>query len=198
MAAGRRGLRLRRRPVLRVARRCAPAATRSWPWPARHAAAGYWFTDDNGAVSAFGDATYWGSAPQVLNKPIVGMAEAVGTGHFSAVAVSVRRYGYDVSNLPVQRRCRRRPTPSAWSRSTASAPSAAVTLPGAEAAWAGGGLNLYVPRPTAPAATAADAACDGRSPACNFGFAAAQTPSPRPRTPASTPRSVVARRRDRP
>ena len=41
---------------------------------------GYWFTDSTGLVSNFGQASYYGSAPSPLFRPIVGMAEAPGTG----------------------------------------------------------------------------------------------------------------------
>ncbi|MFB6454779.1 lamin tail domain-containing protein [Chitinophaga sp. Hz27] len=40
---------------------------------------GYWLTDTDGSVYAFGDATYYGSmAGQLLNKPIVGIAASPG------------------------------------------------------------------------------------------------------------------------
>ena len=60
---------------------------------------GYWFTNNNGAVTAFGDATYWGSAPQVLNKPVVGMAQAIGTGPFAGSSYPSGSFGYDISNF---------------------------------------------------------------------------------------------------
>ncbi len=65
----------------------------------RRRATGYWFTDTNGAVTAFGDASYWGSAPQVLNDPVVGMAEADGTGRFTGSSYPSGSYGYDISNF---------------------------------------------------------------------------------------------------
>ena len=80
---------------------------------------GYWFANNNGAVTAYGDATYWGSAPQVLNRPIVGMAQATGSGNFTGSSYPSGSFGYDISNfqcpgtasgLPPH------PTPSAWSR----------------------------------------------------------------------------------
>ena len=43
---------------------------------------GYWFTDTAGLVSNFGSADYYGSAPPNLFRPIVGMAEAPGSGAF--------------------------------------------------------------------------------------------------------------------
>ena len=90
---------------------------------------GYWFTNNNGAVTAYGDATYWGSAPQVLNRPVVGMAEATGNGNFTGSSYPSGSYGYDISNyqcpsqggtLPAS------PTPSGWSRWWAN-PRAAPT-----------------------------------------------------------------------
>ena len=37
---------------------------------------GYWFSDNAGEVSAFGQASYYGSAPSAPGDPVVGMAEA--------------------------------------------------------------------------------------------------------------------------
>ncbi len=54
---------------------------------------GYWFTNNNGAVTPFGNATYWGSAPQVLAAPVVGMAEADANGDFAGRALSGREPG---------------------------------------------------------------------------------------------------------
>ena len=71
----RRDLRLRRRRVLRLAR----LDPQSRPIVAMATTAdggGYWFTNNNGAVTAFGDATYWGSTPQVLHARWSGITEA--------------------------------------------------------------------------------------------------------------------------
>jgi hypothetical protein len=141
---------------------------------------GYWFTDDNGAVSAFGDATYWGSAPQVLTKPVVGMADAQGTGTFSSLAYPSGSYGYDVSNY----QC---PNPLPQGNHVIGIVEVQGLSMGPvnpclsqEAAWAGAGLNLYLfltygqqangppACATNPAWTAAEAQ------ACNYGFAAAE------------------------
>ncbi|HXW33699.1 MAG TPA: hypothetical protein VEJ87_03905 [Acidimicrobiales bacterium] len=102
---------------------------------------GYWMTDSNGAVSPFGDAGYYGSAPQQLNAPVVGMADGPGTGAGGETDYPHGAFGYDVSNyqcgqgLPghtigvVQT--------NGWSK---GAPNPCLQ---SEAAWAGGGLNLY-------------------------------------------------------
>ena len=92
-----------------------PSPGPSWPSPASPDGGGYWFTNNNGAVTAYGDAIYWGSAPQVLNEPVVGMAEAAGSGNFTGSSYPSGSFGYDISNfqcgnLPPS------PTPSAWSR----------------------------------------------------------------------------------
>jgi hypothetical protein len=134
---------------------------------------GYWFTNNNGAVSEFGDAYYWGSAPQVLNQPIVGMAEATGTGQDTASAYVSGSYGYDISrwqypNYP--------PPPHEIGIVQAAAGSGATLYPNpylpSEALWAGAGLNLYIFLDYATASSSADPACQSlESPgACNYGF----------------------------
>ena len=131
---------------------------------------GYWFTDDNGSVSAFGSAGYFGSAPQVLNEPIVGMAEASGSGRYAVSPYQSGSYGYDVSFAQCSA-----PLPSTphaigvvevdGNGKTLWKPNPCLTQ---EATWAGGGLNLYDfllygTTPTGPPACGGD-------PACNFGF----------------------------
>ena len=135
---------------------------------------GYWFTDDNGAVSAFGGAGYYGSAPQVLNRPVVGMTEAAGTGQFAGTPYQSGSYGYDISvfqcaNLP--------PAPHTigvvevdGDGTTFANPNPCLSQ---EAAWAGGGLNLYDFLYYGNSASG-PAACQGDL-ACNFGFNQAQT-----------------------
>ena len=49
-------------------------------------------------MTAYGDATYWGSAPQVIAQPVVGMAEADATGNFTGSSYPSGSYGYDISN----------------------------------------------------------------------------------------------------
>jgi hypothetical protein len=118
---------------------------------------GYWFSDDTGEVSAFGAASYYGSAPSGLTHPIVGMAEAPGTGAFVGAAYPAGSYGYDVSKINMN-----------WQASPActsglpsglhdisvvevdggydpgsSAPGYPNPCLATEARWAGAGLNLY-------------------------------------------------------
>ncbi|MHB8219275.1 MAG: glycoside hydrolase family 25 domain-containing protein, partial [Acidimicrobiales bacterium] len=133
---------------------------------------GYWFTDNNGAVSAFGKAGYYGSAPQVLNQPVVGMAEAAGTGAFVAQAYPAGSYGYDVSvyqcnQLP--------PAPHVIGVVEVNGNGVRQTTPNPclaqEASWAGAGLNLYDYLTFGTTATG-PTVCG--SPACNYGFHQAQ------------------------
>ena len=142
----RRRLRLRRRPLLRFARRRPPEPGPSWPWPATADGTGYWFTNSNGAVTAFGNATYWGSAPQVLNQPVVGMAEATGNGQLHRRSVPVGHLRLRHLELPVPAGSfPPSPTPSGLRRGGRSldGPHQPCLRP-SEAAWAGGGLNLYI------------------------------------------------------
>ena len=76
---------------------------------------GYWIANNNGAVSEFGDAYYWGSAPQVINRPVVGMAQATGSGSFSVSSYQSGSYGYDISKWQGLDLAAARPTPSASS-----------------------------------------------------------------------------------
>jgi hypothetical protein len=132
---------------------------------------GYWFTNNNGLVSAFGDATYWGSAPQVLNRPVVGMAEADANGNFTGSSYQSGSVGYDISNY----QCGGLPpaphTIGVVEVEGASKSALNPCLP-AEAAWAGGGLNLYTFLTFGNDASSFDNSCAGmESPlACNFGF----------------------------
>jgi hypothetical protein len=135
---------------------------------------GYWFTNSNGAVSAFGKATYWGSAPQVLNKPVVGITEAVATGVFNASTYPRGSSGYDISKyqcgaLP--------PSPHTIGVVEVNGSSFGSVNPclAAEASWAGAGLNLYTYLTYGVTGSSADAACSLQPDpdACNFGFNAA-------------------------
>ncbi len=136
---------------------------------------GYWFANNNGAVTAYGDATYWGSAPQVINRPIVAMAQATGSGNFTGSSYPSGTYGYDISNyqcpgtatgLP--------PAPHTIGVVEVVGSSKGTTnrCLAAEAAWAGGGLNLYVYLTNGVDAQSGDPACATTlsQPACNFGF----------------------------
>ena len=137
---------------------------------------GYWFTNNNGAVSAYGDATYWGSTPQVLNRPVVGMAETTGTGQFSGSSYPPGSFGYDISNF----QCGNYP-PSPHTIGVIEVVGGSMDpvnrCLASEAAWAGGGLNLYAYLTFGTAASSADPACgtsvapyQGETVACNFGF----------------------------
>jgi hypothetical protein len=107
---------------------------------------GYWFTDTAGLVSNFGSASYYGSAPSPLNRPIVGMAEAPGNGTFVGGTYVSGTYGYDISYA----QCGNFPTGdhAIGIVQVGQVNGASLTSPNpcfaAEAAWAGGGLNLYV------------------------------------------------------
>jgi hypothetical protein len=134
---------------------------------------GYWFTNSNGAVTSFGDATYWGSAPQVLTQPVVGMAEATGTGSFTGSSYPSGSYGYDISNFQTTYP----PAPHTIGIVQVAGASFGFNKDlASEAAWAGGGLNLYDFLTNGTAATSSDAACaTTASPsACNYGFNATQ------------------------
>ena len=50
-------------------------------------------------MSAFGQASYYGSAPPGIGAPVVGMAEATGTGAFVGADYPSGSYGYDVSKF---------------------------------------------------------------------------------------------------
>jgi hypothetical protein len=135
---------------------------------------GYWFTNDNGAVSAFGTASYWGSAPQVLNKPIVGIAEADATGQISGSTYPAGSYGYDISNY----QCGGYPAAAhTIGIVQVNGASFGATNPclASEAAWAAGGLNLYTFLTYGTMATSGDPACQATAApgSCNFGFNAA-------------------------
>ncbi|HVX20363.1 MAG TPA: hypothetical protein VHB02_03350 [Acidimicrobiales bacterium] len=138
------------------------------------AGTGYWFTNSNGGVTAYGTAPFWGSAPQVLNKPIVGMAGAVGSGQFSFSTYPSASYGYDISNF----QCAHMP-PSPHTIGVVEVVGvsfgAANRCLKTEATWAAGGLNLYVFLTYGTMTSSGDAACQSAATpfACNDGFNAA-------------------------
>jgi len=136
--------------------------------------AGYWFANANGAVTPFGNATYWGSTPQVINKPVVGMAQATGTGAFSGGPFPSGSYGYDISNY----QCNQfPPAPHTIGIVQVVGRSFGSVNPclAGEAAWAGAGLNLYMYLTDGTAATSGDPACASSAAptSCNYGFNAA-------------------------
>ena len=132
---------------------------------------GYWFVNSNGAVTNFGTATYWGSAPQVINKPVVGMAEANANGHFTGSSYPSGTYGYDISNF----QCGNLP-PSPHTIGLVEVVGASMgptnACLAAEAAWAGGGLNLYVYLTYGTDGSTSDPACNTTATpaACEYGF----------------------------
>jgi hypothetical protein len=134
---------------------------------------GYWFANNNGAVTAFGDATYWGSTPQVLNRPVVGMAEAAGSGNFTGSSYPAGSFGYDISNYQANDY-----PPAPHTIGIVQVAGASFGDNGylaSEARWAGAGLNLYVYLTYGQQATSGDPSCAATaSPtSCNYGFAAA-------------------------
>ncbi|MGA2472527.1 MAG: hypothetical protein ABSG39_03400, partial [Acidimicrobiales bacterium] len=103
---------------------------------------GYWFSDSAGLVSNFGSAKYYGSAPSPLNRPIVGMADAPGNGSFVGGTYPTGAYGFDISVY----QCSSFPTGDHQIGIVqVDGSSSGNTNPclAQEAAWAGGGLNLY-------------------------------------------------------
>jgi hypothetical protein len=109
---------------------------------------GYWFSDSTGEVSAFGQASYYGSAPAGLGAPVVGMAEATGTGAFVGAAYPSGSYGYDVSKFNMNSPACTSGLPSGVHDISVvevdgESSGAANPCLGAEGTWAGAGLNLY-------------------------------------------------------
>jgi hypothetical protein len=130
---------------------------------------GYWFTDSVGLVSNFGAASYFGSAPSPLNRPIVGMAEAPGRGGFFGGTFPSGAYGYDISVF----QCNSFPTGAhaiGIVQVDGASSSAKNPCLQAEAAWAGGGLNLYTFLTYQTSATN-EPGCNGNQ-SCNAGYAA--------------------------
>jgi len=132
---------------------------------------GYWFTDTAGLVSNFGSANYYGSAPPNLFRPIVGMAEAPGNGSFVGSTFPSGSLGYDISvfqcgSLP--------PAPHQIGIVEVDGASGGPTNSclASEAAWAGGGLNLYTFLTYGTSSTA-EPGCTDPVGACNAGYQAA-------------------------
>jgi len=133
---------------------------------------GYWFANSNGAVSAFGGATYWGSTPQVINEPVVGIAEATGDGSFTGSSYRSGSFGYDISVFQCQSLP---PSPHTIGIVQVEEPGHPNPCLAQEAAWAGAGLNLYVYMNYGNASTSGDPACQTAPDpsSCNYGFNAA-------------------------
>jgi hypothetical protein len=109
---------------------------------------GYWFSDTVGEVSAFGRASYYGSAPPAIGAPVVSMVEATGNGAFVGAAYPSGAYGYDVSKFNMNSPACTSGLPTGLhdiSVVEVDGSSGGFANPclAAEAAWAGGGLNLY-------------------------------------------------------
>jgi len=137
---------------------------------------GYWMTDTAGVVSNFGDATNYGSAPSVLFRPIVGMAEANGNGSFIGAVYPSGSYGYDVSKF----QCGNLPggdhtiaIVQAKGGILASQQDFPNTCLQPEAGWAGAGLNLYVFFNNVDGFTGTGAECADTTSCFNLGYNAA-------------------------
>jgi hypothetical protein len=135
---------------------------------------GYWFTDSAGLVSNFGSASYFGSAPSALFRPIVGMAEAPGNGAFVGSTYPSGSYGYDISyaqcgNFPGGDHTIGIVQVGQVNGASASNDSPNPCLP-QEAAWAGGGLNLYTYLGYGTSTTN-EPGCNGDT-SCNAGYQA--------------------------
>ena len=109
---------------------------------------GYWFSDIKGEVSAFGQASYYGSAPAQIGSPIVGMVRAIGNGTFVGAAYPSGSFGYDVSKFNMNSPTCTTGLPTGDHTISVvevdgSAGSFANPCLAAEAQWAGAGLNLY-------------------------------------------------------
>jgi hypothetical protein len=130
---------------------------------------GYWFTDTAGLVSNFGGARYYGSAPAPLNRPIVGMTEAPGNGSFVGGTYPSGAYGFDISVY----QCSSFPSGDHQIGIVeVDGSSSGNTNPclAQEAAWAGGGLNLYTYL-TYGTSTTPEPLCNGDT-SCNAGYQA--------------------------
>jgi hypothetical protein len=130
---------------------------------------GYWFADSVGLVSNFGAASYFGSAPSPLNKPIVGMAAAPGSGGFFGGTFPSGAYGYDISVF----QCGGFPSGAhtiGIVQVDGESGGAVNSCLAGEAAWAGGGLNLYTFLTYQTSATN-EPGCNGDQ-SCNAGYAA--------------------------
>ncbi len=130
---------------------------------------GYWFSDSTGLVSNFGAARYYGSAPSPLNRPIVGMADAPGNGAFVGGTYPSGAYGYDISGY----QCSSFPSGDHQIGIVqVDGSSSGNTNPclAQEAAWAGGGLNLYTYL-TYSTSTTNEPGCNGDT-SCNAGYQA--------------------------
>jgi hypothetical protein len=137
--------------------------------------AGYWLIDTNGAVTAFGDGGYFGSAPQHIAGRAVGIADGPGSGAVANGAFPSGAYGFDVSVFQDNTTCTNA-LPSGHTIGIVEVTGAANAFPNPclahEAAWAGGGLNLYTFL-TYGTDGAEQPGCQGDM-ACNWGYEASR------------------------
>ena len=131
---------------------------------------GYWLTNTNGAISAFGDSGNFGSTPQHLSAPILGIADGPGTGAVTNTTVQSGSFGYDVSNYQCSTTLPSGHTigvveTTGWPKAD---PNPCLAR---EAAWAGAGLQLYIFLADGSDSTN-QPGCNS-DPQCNFGFEAA-------------------------
>ncbi len=138
--------------------------------------AGYWLAGDGGKVTAFGSAVYWGSTPEQIPGPIVGIATGLGNGDPGPPSFQSGSYGYDVSGY----QCSGFPPAphqigivevAGWSYGSVN------PCLSQEVTWAAGGLNLYTflsygTSTTAEPGCAANATAPTVA-ACNYGYGAA-------------------------
>jgi hypothetical protein len=135
---------------------------------------GYWMTDGTGLVSNFGSAEYFGSAPSPLFRPIVGMAEAPGSGGFFGGSYPSGSYGNDISfaqcgNFPTSDHTISIVQVGQVDGTQLDHPNPCFR---GEASWAGGGLNLYIYLGYGTSGTN-EPGCNGDV-SCNAGYQAAQ------------------------
>jgi hypothetical protein len=134
---------------------------------------GYWFSDVAGMVFNFGSAGYFGSAPPHLNAPVVGMTIGLASGSSAGdPTYPSGSYGYDISGWQCTSPLPPAPHQIGIVEVAGQSYGAANPCLAAEAAWAGGGLNLYLFLTYGDQSTG-PAICNG-STACNAGYGAAQ------------------------
>ena len=108
---------------------------------------GYWMVDAAGLVLNFGGAGYFGSDPNGAPGPVVAIATAPGNGVSHDPAYQSGSYGYDISNWQLASNCSGSLPPPPHTIAiveAAGAPFGENPCLANEAAWAGGGLNLYI------------------------------------------------------
>ena len=143
---------------------------------------GYWMTDTGGLVFAYGDSTYYGSAPPFLQSPIVSLAVGRGTGAFASdPAYPSGAYGFDISKWQYPK-FPQPPYQIGIVEVTGSGGGYVNPYLASEARWAGASLNLYNyltydTQSTGPGITACggDPSCAGGCNDFQFAFDAAES-----------------------